>query len=205
MRKTSRGFTLIEVLMALLVFTVAMLGLVALQRASVSGASMGREHTAAVDLARYVMTWLENEAAAWPLADTTPPPASLPLLNQALALADDEEGGDWLPLSEDAADTRFDTFLEHSGTPLHASDVDTAMYCVHYRVRPLGNTNDPVGYQVWVRVTWPKWKQYAAVDWTNCEARRTGGVNPAVIGTFNTVEVTSVVTREYTGRWTQDS
>jgi prepilin-type N-terminal cleavage/methylation domain-containing protein len=205
MRRTSRGFTLIEVIMALLVFTVAMLGLVALQRASVSGASMGREHTAAVNLARYVMTWLENEAAAWPLADTTPAPASLPLLNQALDLADDEEGGDWLALSDDAADTRFDTHLEHSGTLLDMSDVDTATYCVHYRVKPLGDVDDPVAYQVWVRVTWPKWKQYAAADWTNCEARRTAGVDPAVIGAFNVIELTNVVTREYTGRWTQDS
>lgn len=205
MRRTSRGFTLIEVLMALLVFTVAMLGLVALQRASVSGASMGREHTAAVNLARYVMTWLENEAAAWPLADTTPAPASLPLLNQALDLADDEEGGDWLALSDDAADTRFDTHLEHSGTPLHEGPLDTAMYCVHYRVKPLGDVDDPVAYQVWVRVTWQKSKQYPGAGWTNCEARRTAGADPAVIGAFNVVELSNVVTREYTGRWTQDS
>jgi prepilin-type N-terminal cleavage/methylation domain-containing protein len=193
-----RGFTLIEVLVALLIFMVAMLGLVALQRASVSGANMGREHTAAVDLARYVMTWLENEAAAWPLADTTPGPpafADLPLLNRGLG-----EPDTWHTLS--SADVRFDAYLEHSAEQLY-SEVDSAQFCVHYRIAPVGSTDDPVAYRAWVRVTWPKWGQYASGTWNQCEARISDV--PSDIGKYQVVELTGVVTREYTGRWTADS
>ena len=197
-RRTARGFTLIEVIVALLVFTVAMLGLVALQRASVSGANLGREQTAAVDLARYVMTWLKSEAAAWPLADpTTVPNANgFPLLNRGVTPPDT-----WRTLS--STDVRFDAYLEHSQTPLYTTDIDTAQYCVYYRVVPLGNVDDQVAYQVWVRVTWPKWGQYGGVTWAACASRATSG--PEVIGKFQVVELTGVVTREYTGRWTAGS
>jgi prepilin-type N-terminal cleavage/methylation domain-containing protein len=193
-RRMARGFTLIEVLIALLVFMVAMLGLVALQRASISGANIGREQTAAVNLARYVMTWLESEAATWPIADpgATPSEVGFPLLSRGISTADT-----WQTLS--STDVRFDAHLEHSGTPLYTASVDTAQYCVHYRVKPLGNPDDQVAYQVWVRVTWPKWGQYGGTTWKNCASRALAG--PAVVGTYQVVELTGVVTREYTGRW----
>jgi type II secretory pathway pseudopilin PulG len=203
-RKRTGGFTLIEVLVALLVFMVAMLGLVALQRAAVSGANMGREHTAAVDLGRFVMTWLENEAAAWPLADThtVPDDADLPLLHNGLNEADT-----WQTLSSDG-DLRFDDYLEHSKTELYTGGeaIDSAQYCVHYRVRGLGSPEDPVAYQIWVRVTWPKWRQYnaeGALAWDDCAARIS--TDQEVIGAFQVVELTGVATREYTGRWTEES
>lgn len=198
-RRRTRGFTLVEVLIALLVFMVAMLGLIALQRASVSGANTGREHTAAVDLGRFVMTWLENEAAAWPLADTTavPDAADLPLLNRGLNNVDE-----WQTLS--ATDQRFDDYIEHSGTPLYTGGVDSAQFCVHYRLLPLpAGSTDPLAYQVWVRVTWPKWGQYKGGDWNACGARL--GANSTVIGAYQVIELTGVVTREYTGRWAAES
>jgi type II secretory pathway pseudopilin PulG len=201
-RKRGRGFSLIEVIVALLVYMVAMLGLVALQRASVAGANIGREQTAAVDLARFAMTWLEAEAAAWPLADATlvPDPEQLPLLGAAL-----NEEDAWQSLT--SGNVRFDAYMEHSATPLYA-DVDSAQYCVHYRVKPLGADEaeeDPVAYQVWVRVTWPRWGQYktdGTADWNDCDARL--GAGSSVIGAFEVVELTGVATREYTGRWTEE-
>jgi len=200
-RKRTRGFTLIEVLVSLLVFMIAMLGLVALQRASIAGANIGREQTAAVDLGRFAMTWLENEAAAWPLADTTTVPdvTQLPLLSQGL-----NEPDAWHTLSD--SDIRFDDYLEHSDTPLYTGGVDSAQYCVHYRVNQLGSPDDPVAYQVWVRVTWPRWRQYnteGALIWTDCTARIT--TDQTVVGEFQVVELTGVVTREYTGRWSEES
>jgi prepilin-type N-terminal cleavage/methylation domain-containing protein len=196
--KPARGFTLIEVLVALLVFMVAMLGLIALQRASVAGANMGREKTAAVNLGRFVMTWLEGEAAAWPLADTNALPAAvdLPLLNQGLSAPDS-----WQSLS--AADQRFDDYIEHSGTPLYTTGGDSAQYCVHYRVLPLGTADDPLAYQVWVRVTWPRWGQYAKDDWNACGGRL--DADATVLGKYEVIELTGIVTREYTGRWTEES
>jgi prepilin-type N-terminal cleavage/methylation domain-containing protein len=196
--KRERGFTLVEVIVALLVFMVAMLGLVALQRASVSGANMGREKTAAVDLARFVMTWLENEAAAWPLADThsVPEATDLPLLSQGLNDADT-----WQTIS--GTDVRFDDYLEHSEETSLYGAVDNAQYCVHFRVMPLGSSEDPLAYQVWVRVTWPRWGQYAAATWNACAARL--DADSTVIGKYEVIELSGVVTREYTGRWTEES
>jgi type II secretory pathway pseudopilin PulG len=201
-RKRMRGFNLVEVLIALVVFMIAIIGLVALQRAAVAGANMGREQTAAVDLGRFVMTWLENEAAAWPLADTTtvPDTTQLPLLSQGLS-----EPDAWHTIG--GADQRFDEYLEHSDTPLYTDGVDSAQYCVHYRLIGLGAPADPVAYQVWVRVTWPKWRQYNTADgtlvWYDCAARIS--TDQAVVGEYQVVELTGVVTREYTGRWSHES
>jgi len=203
-RNRERGFTLIEVLMALLVFMIAMLGLVAMQRASISGANSGREQTAAVNVARFVMTWLENEAASWPLADTTatPPTAQFPLLNEALS--------DTTSFHSIANQNtlRFDPYLETSATTTSsygAGAVDTAPFCVGYRVEPLGGTDqeDRVAYRVWVRVTWPRWGEYGGDNWNKCNLRITD--QQVKDGNFQVVELSGVVTREFTGRWSGES
>lgn len=169
MRKLERqeGFTLIEVMIALLVFMVALLGLVALQKASIAGNNKGREHTAAVNIAEMVMTWLENEAASWPLDGTPPTGADLPLVSQAIA-----NPGVWnlLPDGESAVDPgfRLDAYGQHSERGFY-STTDTAQFCVHYMASPLGPNQELLVARV--RVTWPKWKQYAIEgggSWDNC-------------------------------------
>jgi prepilin-type N-terminal cleavage/methylation domain-containing protein len=196
--KKNRGFTLIEVLVSLLVFMVAMVGLVAMQRASISGASLGREQTGAINVARYVLTWLENDAAAWPVSDTTTP-SSLQLLGSALS---DTDSSTWHTISDDTT-MRFDQYLETSSSAVAsygAGSSDTAPYCVGFRVKPLSSDQTQVMYQVWVRVVWPRWGQYSG--WQTCDAARLSSVESS---TLQVVELTGVVTREFTSRWSQDS
>jgi prepilin-type N-terminal cleavage/methylation domain-containing protein len=198
--KPSNGFTLIEVLIALVVFMVAMLGLISFQRASISGANMGREQTAAVNLARYVMTWLEDEAAAWPLLNTATVPSAtdMPMLNKGLGAPDT-----WLTLPDTAATTRFDAYIEPSTSSLYSGTgaTDSAPYCVGYRVKPLGDSDDVTAYQVWVRVTWPRWGQYGNSAWDSCDGTRLTATETDAFGKLQVVELTGIVSREFTSGW----
>lgn len=198
------GFTLIEVLVALVVFMVAMLGVVALQRASISGASIGRQQTAAVNIARFVMASLQSEAAAWPLAETGTVPAAtdgLPLLTQGLSAP-----STWVALPDVPATTRLDAYLEPSTSAKSYQTVaeadSNAPYCVGFRVEPLSSAEEPVVYQIWVRVTWPRWGQYGT-GWKDCTARLSD--TAITQGTLQVVEMTGVVTREFTSRWTEET
>lgn len=163
-----QGFTLIEVMIALVVFMVALLGLVALQKASIAGNNKGREHTAAVNVAEFVMTWLENEATSWPLDGNPPTAEDFPMITRALA-----SPGTWtlLPDGEGTVDPgfRLDSYGQHSLRGFYAG-VDTAQFCVHYMASSLGPNQELLVARV--RVTWPKWKQYAiegAGQWNACD------------------------------------
>jgi prepilin-type N-terminal cleavage/methylation domain-containing protein len=168
-RKQQDGFTLIEVMIALLVFMVALLGLVALQKASIAGNNKGREHTAAVNIAEFVMTWLENEASSWPLDGELPTADDFPMLTQALG----DNAGTWrlLPDGASAGDSgfRLDAYGQHSERGFYSS-VDTAQFCVHYMATLLGPNEELLVARV--RVTWPKWKQYVIEgggSWDECD------------------------------------
>ena len=64
-RSDQAGFTLIEVIVAMAVFMITVLGLVAMQSASVSAARQGKTHTQAVNIARFFLTQLQNEVSVW--------------------------------------------------------------------------------------------------------------------------------------------
>ena len=78
-RTSLRGFSLVEVMVAMAVFGIAALGLAALNKVSMDAAVGGRERTNAANLAQFTMAWLQNEAGAiangealtnYPLIDT---------------------------------------------------------------------------------------------------------------------------------------
>jgi len=210
-RRDQDGFTLIEVMISMVVFMVALLGLVALQRASIAGTNKGREHTAAVNIARYVMTQLENEAAAWPLDQSDVPSSDFPMM--ALGLSNP---GNWNLLADGSGtvinEFRLDAYLEHSRRSFYMGDnPDTAPFCVHYMVAPL--TEELPAQELFsarVRVTWPKWKQYviegeSAGVWYDCDPN-VFGPDSALSDRLkysDVVELTGVVTREYTGQLLQ--
>ncbi len=203
----SQGFTLIEVMISLLVFMVALMGLVALQRASIAGTNKGREQTAAINLARFTMTWIENEATSWPLSEPLPPAADFPMLAQAM-----NNEGQWNLLADGStaapADFRLDAYLEHSYRDFYATQ-DTAPYCVHYMVRGVGPNDELL--RIRVRVVWPKWKQYVIEadespgTWDNCAWP--GWNDPATLESrvrySEVVEMSGIATRETTGQLVQ--
>ena len=87
--RVKNGFTILEVLVALIIFIIAVMGLGTLQRASIAGTDRGRQHTAAVNIARYFLNELKVEISNWPpfdpgtannCAPTTAMSNNLPLL-----------------------------------------------------------------------------------------------------------------------------
>ena len=54
-QRTENGFTILEVLVALIIFIISVMGLSTLQSASIAGTDRGRQHTAGVNIARYFL------------------------------------------------------------------------------------------------------------------------------------------------------
>ena len=199
------GFTLIEILAAMAVFMIGVMGMVALQGVSIHAAAKGRQQTAAVNIARYLVAELKSEFAAWgrapgPTFPSSSFPAQFALLSAAAS--NNALGGDWIvfgdPNSE--ADLRVDELFGHS----QLSDGSAARFCVAYRVDtmehfPEGTPLD--SYSVWqirVRVSWTKEGHFQAgnIDWDDCSI---DNVNARILihGSDDVVELVSTATREF--------
>ncbi|MDD5306826.1 MAG: prepilin-type N-terminal cleavage/methylation domain-containing protein [Deltaproteobacteria bacterium] len=195
------GFTLIEVMVSLVVFMIALLGLIALQRAAIVGAESGVDNTTAVNVGRFFLTELENEIATWPenppgVTTTFPSTTGYPMLRRAVGAVND-----WhlLPVDDTAEvdkTLRIDNFL---GT----SDLEgTARFCVNFMATPMDTQSfqqqDLANAMIWklrVRVAWPKPHHFAAGTWKDCTSTffDSGG---ARIEDVNVVELVAVNTRE---------
>lgn len=192
-KESCRGFTLIEVMIALVVFLISVSGLVALQKASIDGAFKSRQATAANNIARYFLTELKNEMQAW-RPDIADPGTDLPLVDAAL----DNGQGVWTTL-DSSGTLRVDPYLGHTEK---FADGGNFRYCVNYRLEPMDfhagdELGDPLLWTLRVRVAWTRAKQFNLTDeaWTDCtvdavEARIQAN------GSDDVVELVSVVTRE---------
>lgn len=172
------GFTLIEIVISLVVFMVAVMGMVALQGASINAAGKSRDQTAAVSIARYVSAELKSEFAGWDKDQETTsfPSDRYPLLRGVFG---DGGGVDtWLryggSIGDDEGDFRLDEFLGHNA--LTEASSGASRFCVNYRVGPLEDlgavTYDQ--YSVWlirVRVSWTKEGAFLTNDtkWNVCD------------------------------------
>ncbi len=193
-RRPGQGFTLIEVMIALVVFLVAVSGLVALQKASIEGAFKSRQATTANNIARYFLTELKNEMQAWRPDIRALPGADLPLVDAAL----DNGQGVWTPL-DTGGTLRVGPYLGHTAA---LGEGGNFRYCVNYRLDPMDfHVGDQLGdallWTLRVRVAWTRAKQFALTDeaWTDCtvdavEARI------GADGSDDVAELVSVVTRE---------
>ena len=199
----SSGFTLIEIIAALVVFMIGVMGMVALQGASITATTKSREQTAAVGIARYMITQLKSEFANWDSALALPSDA-YPLLNTVFGDVDNIER--WVQYGGEVAsggDLRFDDLFGHSGL----SDGAAARFCVNYRVETLETFSDDVtatlaDYNVWlirVRVSWTKdgYFQSGETNWNVCSP---DDVESRILndGSDDVVELVSTATREFT-------
>lgn len=203
MKKTrttgNEGFTIIEVLISLIVFMVALLGLVSLQGASIEGADRGRQQTAAMNIARYITAQVQDEVSGFSLLETTPDPARQPLLSHALGTP-----ATWVLLPGAGSTDRFDAYLEHSGMPTYT--VDSAPYCAAYWVDTFDDPGAGAGvelqglYKVRVRVSWPRKGQYGAgTTWKDCSQRLLDTKN--AMGPWESIELRTIMSREFVSRW----
>lgn len=142
-RTPSRGFTIIEVLVAVAITAIGFAAIFSLQIGSMQGNIEARELAAATNLAERYVAQLRSEAYMWttglrPPADSTPTLAEAP--------------GRWHSLTPDPVD--------HNGR-VHA-DLDARFgsplarqrFCVHYWLGPRDPAMDGV-IRVQVRVIWP--------------------------------------------------
>jgi prepilin-type N-terminal cleavage/methylation domain-containing protein len=208
--KGSRGFSLLEVLIATVVFAITAMGLVALNKVSMDASVYGRERTAASNLAQFAMTWLENEVAAYapeetPVTGAFTHPYLMKLRNTVAA-----GFTGWVSLSG-STNLRFDEYLSNQTDAKYAS-VDTAKYCIHYRV--LFN-NGPTStkalpgnlYHASVMVTWPREGGYVTDggDWTNCSNHigSAAAVDGAVPANYHSLIFEQILTRDFANKVTE--
>ena len=206
-KRADNGFTLIEILAALTVFMIGVMGMVALQAVSIHAAGKGREQTAAVNIARYLIAELKTEFAAWgkapgPTFPTSDFPDEFAMLKAAAS--EDSIGGNWVVYGgtsgSDGSYLRLDELLGHSDL----SDGGAARYCVSYRVDPLehyaaGTALDRFSvWQIRVRVSWTKsgYFQVGNIDWKDCSI---DNVDTRIVdlGSDDVVELVSTATREF--------
>ena len=187
-----RGFSLVEVMVAMAVFGISAMGLAALQKVSMDAAVMGRERTAAVNLANYAMTWIQNEAAAQSYG-TVLSAIKYPNLFKGKTYA-----GVWNILGADK-NFRFDEYYSNETTDVHNK------YCVDYMFNQYASTNAPGGkldnlYIITIRVSWPKHGIYPAT-WKDCTARQ-GDLHPGTPAgdPYNQLFISRVITRDFSNK-----
>jgi Tfp pilus assembly protein PilV len=208
----TKGFTLIEVMFSLIIFMIALMGLVSLQRVSIEGAARGRQHTAAANVASFFFTQLKNEISCWGPNITRPFPGDrFPMLTNAIG-ANATLNDIWYELNPGDS-VRVDDLLGHS----KLADGDTSSrFCVNYRISCLETPRDATSnsipcaqnmdrvtvWKVRVRVSWAQQGQFGNKDgddnnipWTSCDPN---DVNYRVdqSRTDNAVELVGVATRE---------
>lgn len=200
------GFTLIEILAAMAVFMIGVMGMVALQGVSIHASAKGRQQTSAVNIARYLIAELKSEFAAWgrapgPTFPSSNFPAQFALLSAAAS--NNSLGGNWVVFGGPDADSnylRVDELLGHS----QLADGSAARFCVAYRVDTIENFPEGTpldDYSVWeirVRVSWTKEGHFQAgnIDWNDCSI---ASVNARIAtqGSDDVVELVSTATREF--------
>ncbi len=200
LRKSECGYTLIEIIAALAVFMIGVMGMTALQSVSISAAAKSRNQTAAVSIARFITAQLKTEFASWDRdkENTAEFPDNYPLLKTIFA--EDSSAGTWIQYGEgtegEVGDFRVDEFLGHSALE---SNTGPSKFCINYRVDSLENLGEvePSQYSVWqirVRVSWTNEGAYAA-DWDKCDPTN---VERRILtdASDTVVELTSIATRE---------
>lgn len=189
-RKTPQGFTLVEVMVSLTVFMIALTGMVALQKASLSAGSKGRQNTAAVSVARYFLTALQSEVMAWPMnyPTTSFSSTSYPLLSGVFSGGGTDA---WLP-----SGVRADEYLGFS-----TADDPGYELCINYMVTPLGaglaSPADAAAWKLRARVSWTRRGELNTINsWTNCSPAAVAQ-RLAAGGSDEAVELVTVATRGF--------
>jgi prepilin-type N-terminal cleavage/methylation domain-containing protein len=155
-----RGYTAIEVLMAMTVMTIGAAAVMSMQKTSIQGNSDARKTDVAYSILRMWVDRLQRDAMQWTL-----PNADNPTLNNfaTAALLSSPTYGAWtLPQYEmnlsnpETMSYAFDIL----GRDLPAADISTeTIFCVNYRLQwlvPQSLPIEPGLIRVDMRVLWPR-------------------------------------------------
>jgi prepilin-type N-terminal cleavage/methylation domain-containing protein len=150
-RRSSRGFTLLEVMMALTVLAIGMLGIVALQAATVGSTQDASQFATANAVTRTWIQRLHRDAQRWNHPSTMFPDRDdlneTVWLQQATAAANT-----WFRPTASATEAGISAAFDRNGADVPVTDADNSVYCTHLRMRLLY----PDLVRAEVRVFWKK-------------------------------------------------
>ena len=153
--KNERGFTLLEVMMALTVLAIGMLGIVALQAATVGSTQDANQFQTANAVARTWIQRLQRDALRWnhPSQYNTADDIG----DTAWVQLADSSANKWVrPNAVDALELGASPAFDRNGNDVRLDDkvgmADNAVYCTHIRLRRLY----PDLVRAEVRVFWVK-------------------------------------------------
>jgi len=130
-QRARAGYTLVELMMALALFTVAVLGIISLQKLMVVSNAHAKNVSVAERIAESWASQLQMDSTAWQLNLTT---------TNWLG----NVGGGWLRPAFVAGSTNFGAAFDALGNPLSdATGLGRARYCTHVRLTSL-YTDTPV-------------------------------------------------------------
>ncbi len=155
-RNSSRGFTAVEVMMALTLLLIGSIGVMAMQRAAVQGNADARELDVASSIAHQWLERLERDATLWtPSVVAVVPPSNLP----SAVLVNENITGQWFVPKKRLVAAGGQNDIESAGFDILGRDTTTLTdpglrYCTHLRLTPL--TTDQTLIRAEVRVFWPR-------------------------------------------------
>ncbi len=155
-RKNQRGYTAVEVMMAMTLLLIGSVGVMAMQRAAVQGNADAREMDVASSIARAWLERVERDATLWtPSQIAVTPPANI----SSAILVNENLTGNWYVPKTRLAASGTQNDVESAGFDILGQDMDTLTaaglrYCVNLRLTPL--TVDQTLIRAEVRVFWPR-------------------------------------------------
>lgn len=166
----ARGFTVVELLMAIVVLSTVTFGIMAFERGIVRSNEQSRNLTAGMAVADYWMEHARTEALLWrtnaatDLADAARTPMLNAVTDALLAVPGASTG--WLDVPPAGASPRFNRHLEEwtIGSP---PAVDVGEFCAQYRITVLTPAPDEL-LRIEVRVLWYKVGVDRTADWAVC-------------------------------------
>jgi prepilin-type N-terminal cleavage/methylation domain-containing protein len=189
--RARRGFTLVEVMMAISVMTVGAVALFSMQSITAEGARRSRRLTTATEINRFWIERVKLEAVRWG------PSASLAITWLDVIPAANGASSDWfLPESRGAGDTLVTAASDWYGAPMDipsGAGVAPAPYCTSLRWTRMATGTDEVA-RLDVRTWWHRPNRAAGVTIAGC-----GVGQPAVtaslanIGDFGAVYSSTVI------------
>jgi prepilin-type N-terminal cleavage/methylation domain-containing protein len=131
-RRSSAGYTLVELMMALALFTVGVLGIISLQRLMVASNAHAKNTSIAERIAESWAAQLQMDSTSW--VDST---GSTDWLGNV--------GGGWVRPAYVAGSKNFGAAFDALGNPLSdATGLAKARYCAHVRLTTLYSSTAPV-------------------------------------------------------------
>jgi type IV pilus assembly protein PilV len=156
----TRGYTAVEVLMAMTVMAVGAAGVISMQKASIQGNLDARKTDVANSIARAWIERIKRDAMLWTQPGPSNPTggnlASAPILNAGI----NTNNGTWfLPLQDIAltGSTALSPGFDILGRDLPQADLAKALFCANVRMTWLPVPAAPQDLiRVEVRVLWPR-------------------------------------------------